>query len=213
MFQRRTGLNLIAVATALIVLVQPCAYASKITLSGLETAADSEFKTLSQAQESLRRTVSSLRATLAQIDPATAPEAYVTSICAGIDAIIADIDKIRTQFNQDGELASLRALAAFAEDRIALVRQAEILEQDRVALLKIWDAIIARIAENLSAPQTTAKRLAEYRTALASHRITIAEYLIVGEVKTANRIAAEILNLPDLIAPPTPATLVSGRAQ
>ncbi len=213
MFQRRTGLNLIAIASALIILAQPCANAADNTLSGLETAVDREFRTLALAQESLRRSASILRAALAPIDPANAPEAYVASMQAGIDAMLSDIDKIRTQFNPDGELASLRALAAFANDRIAVVRQAEILEQDRAALLKIWDAINARISENLSAIQTMAKRLAEYRRTLTSHRITIGEYLIVGEVETVKRLAAEILNLPDMIAPPTPAKLVSGRSQ
>jgi hypothetical protein len=132
----------------------------------------------------------------------------LTLLRHAIDTIDAKAVAALAAFDDGGALPTMRALDAFAQERAAFVSNAAILEQDRAALLQIWSEIRARIADNLSWQQGIANNLTTYRKRLASHRIAIAEYLVVGAVPAAKRLAAEAVdpsNIGDLA--PAPAGL------
>jgi hypothetical protein len=178
------------------------------SIAQFEQAMAVEVRALEHANTALQQALAIAKSATDQIDPVEAPDRFAAALQAAIDTIDAKAVAALAAFDDGGALPTMRALDAFAQERAAFVSNAAILEQDRAALLQIWSEIRARIADNLSWQQGIANNLTTYRKRLASHRIAIAEYLVVGAVPAAKRLAAEAVdpsNIGDLA--PAPAGL------
>ncbi len=173
--------------------------AATASLHSFEETVDREFAALEQAQAALLASQQRAAETLSEWEPAELPEPFRTAFLAAIDNLDARAAAVQALLDDKGRLPAMQSLIGFAADRATAVREAPILEEDRAALLRVWNEILTDARNNAAAVQAQAAGVRAYRQHLASHRITIGEYLIVGDWGAVSRLVDAIVS-PDGIS-------------
>ncbi len=114
----------------------------------------------------------------------TAVDGDVSAAIAGQRQALFEAS-IATLTAADNALALLAGTKSFAMERVETVAEADLLEQDRAALTKAWQAVIDDLGSQISTLEAERLAIRAFQDALGKHARAAEEYVILGDDRTA----------------------------